>query len=296
MSGATETGGGPAPRRVFDLHTHSTASDGSLTPTELVQSAAEAGLSGLALTDHDTVDGLEEFLEAGRRFGLLTTGGVEISLEHTGTMHLLGYNAVGGPGLPASLSRLKSFRLERNRVLHDKLDRLGYRLDWDKLLARSGGGQLGRPHFAALLVEEGYFPTTDEVFQRLLAKGQPGYVDKKRMSVEEGLAVIREAGWAPVLAHPVSLGLNPGDWPEFMAGLKDKGLLGLEIRHPSMDREESNFFQGLARRFDLIATAGSDFHGASKPHIKLDWALENSPFGEETLEALKQLSRSQAGC
>jgi len=279
----------------FDFHTHSTASDGSLTPTELVREAAKAGLSGLALTDHDTVDGLEEFLAAAEHLGLMAVRGVEISLEHPGTMHLLGYNAAGGPGLPASLSRLKAFRLERNRLLHDKLDQLGYHLDWDKLLEKSGGGQLGRPHFAAMLVEEGFFPTVADVFNHLLAKGQPGYVDKKRMSIDEGLAVIIEAGWAPVLAHPVSLGLAPADWPDFLAGLRAKGLTGLEVRHPSMGRDESDFFLGLARRFNLVPTAGSDFHGASKPHIKLDWARDNNPFGAEPMEELNRSSRSQAG-
>lgn len=294
MNRAVEsTGTGPGERRVYDLHTHSTASDGSLTPMELVAGAVQAGLAGLALTDHDTVDGLEEFLAAAEASGLTAVGGVEISLEHPGTMHLLGYNAAGGPGLPASLGRLKTFRMERNRVLHEKLARLGYYLDWEDLLEKSGGGQLGRPHFAALLVEKGYFKTTDEVFQQLLAKGQPGYVDKKRMNIEEGLAVIREAGWAPVLGHPVSLKLTPSDWPDFLAGLRDQGLLGLEAHHPSMNNDESEFFLGLARRFGLVPTAGSDFHGAAKPHIRLDWAWDHNPFGAEALEGLRdQLSRN----
>ncbi|MDR2945124.1 MAG: PHP domain-containing protein [Candidatus Adiutrix sp.] len=274
-------------RRFFDFHTHSAASDGSLTPSELVAAAARAGLAGVALTDHDTVDGLEEFLAAAAAIGLTAVGGVEISLEHPGTMHLLGYNAAGGSGLPASLGRLKGFRLERNRELHEKLAGLGYSLDWERLLAKSGGGQLGRPHFAALLVEEGFFGSTKEVFDRLLGKGQPGYVDKKRMSVEAGLAVITEAGWAPVLAHPVSVTLDKAAWPQFLAGLKERGLAGLEVRHPNMNEEESAFFLKLAREMDLIPTAGSDFHGATKPDIGLDWALHHDFFGGEVLEQLR---------
>ena len=280
----------------FDFHTHSTASDGSLTPAELAAEAARAGLTGLALTDHDTVDGLGEFLTAAQEHDLIAVGGVEISLEHPGTMHLLGYNVAGKPGLPVSLARLKAFRIERNRLMHEKLVKLGYNLDWEELLEKSGGGQLGRPHFAALLIEKGYFASWEEVFDQLLGKGRPGYVDKKRFSPEEGLAVIREAGWAPVLAHPVSLGLAPADWPDLLAELRDKGLSGLEARHPSMNDGESDFFLELARRFELIPTAGSDFHGVSKPRIKLDWARSRNPSGVETLEQLRgQLSRSQAG-
>ena len=280
----------------FDFHTHSTASDGDLTPTELAAGAARAGLTGLALTDHDTVDGLEEFLEAARTRGLIAVGGVEISLEHPGTMHLLGYNVAGGPAVPAALSRLKAFRLERNRAMHAKLVQLGYDLDWEELSAKSGGGQLGRPHFAALLIEKGYFAAWEEVFDQLLGKGRPGYIDKKRFSPEEGLAVIRGAGWAPVLAHPVTLGLTPAQWPDFLADLRAKGLLGLEVRHPSLSDDETEFFLGLARRFELIPTAGSDFHGAAKPDIGLDWARDHNPSGAEALEGLRhQLSRSQAG-
>ena len=272
---------------LLDFHTHSRASDGSLRPGRLAAAAAQAGLTALALTDHDTIDGVAEFLSVREASPLDLIGGVEISLEHTGTFHLLGLNVAGDAEIPAELDRLKVFRVERNLRLLDKIGRLGYRLPWEALLNISQGGQMGRPHFAALLVERGFFRTRDEVFDKLLGKGRPGYVDKIRLSPADGLAMIRAAGWAPVLAHPVSLGLTPGDWPAWLGRLKDDGLMGLEVYHPSQGPDQSAFFLDLARRFNLTPTAGSDFHGEDKPASPLGWTLKNSPLGREMLEELR---------
>lgn len=281
--------GRSGPSGPVDLHSHSTASDGSLSPRELAAAAAaEAGLAGLALTDHDTVDGLAEFLAAGRELGLSALGGVEISLEYAGTMHLLGYDVNQTSGIPAALTRLQTFRQERNLKMLDLLKRLGYHLDWDRLLELAGDGQMGRPHFAALLLEKGYFQSREEVFDQLLGKGRPGYVEKIRLSPEEGLAMVRRAGWAPVLAHPASLKLAPRDYPAVLDRLVEGGLVGLEAVHPSHSREQMDFFAGLARDFNLTATAGSDFHGANKPGIGLDWVSSVSTAGWEMVERLRE--------
>jgi predicted metal-dependent phosphoesterase TrpH len=167
------------------------------------------------------------------------------------------------------------------------MGRLGYRLPWEALLNVSQGGQMGRPHFATLLVERGFFRNRDEVFDKLLGKGRPGYVNKTRLSPADGLAMIRAAGWAPVLAHPLSLGLAPEDWPAWLGRLKDGGLVGMEVYHPSQGPDQSAFFLELARRFDLTPTAGSDFHGETKPAAPLGWTLKNSPLGREMLEDLR---------
>ncbi|MDR2935462.1 MAG: PHP domain-containing protein [Candidatus Adiutrix sp.] len=278
---------GNAEAGLLDLHAHSRASDGALSPAHLAAAAAEAGLKALALTDHDTVDGLAEFLAARNEAALDLIGGVEISLEHSGTFHLLGLNVAGDAGIPAELDRLKTFRVERNLRMLDKIGRLGYRLPWEALLKVSQGGQMGRPHFAALLVERGFFRTRDEAFDKLLGKGRPGYVNKTRLSPGEGLAMIRAAGWAPVLAHPMSLGLPPEDWPAWLGRLKDDGLVGLEVYHPSQGPDQSTFFLDLARRFNLIPTAGSDFHGEAAPASPLGWTLKNSPLGREVLAELR---------
>lgn len=292
-SSSAETGEEGCPRGLgrVDLHTHSLASDGAFTPSELTELASRAGLEVLALTDHDTVEGLPEFYEAGRIRGLKTIGGVEISLEHTGTMHLLGLNVNGKNEIPAALNSLKTFRTERNLKMQDALGHLGYYLPWDQLLKTSGGGQMGRPHFAALLVEKGYFKSREEVFDKLLGKGRPGYTDKKRLSPENGLAMLREAGWAPVLAHPVSLGLSPEQWPDNLEKLAAWGLAGLEAYHPSHHPDQVNFFKSLAVDFGLVATAGSDFHGESKPAAGLGWTSLNSPLGWEMVTRLQKKIR-----
>lgn len=271
-----------------DLHTHSSASDGALTPAELARAAKAEGLAAAALTDHDTIDGLADFMAEGKAVGLEVIGGVEISLEHSGTMHLLGLNAAGVEGFPAALARLKTYRVERNLKMLDILGRQGYYLSWDKLLELARGGQMGRPHFAALLLQKGYFKTRDEVFEQLLGKGKPGYVDKIRLSPEEGLAMLREVRWAPVLAHPVSLGLEAHRWPGYIDQLKSWGLAGLEVHHPSHNPDQVEFFSALARKHGLVATAGSDYHGEFKPAAGLNWTRLNSPAGREMIEALAE--------
>lgn len=270
-----------------DMHSHSTASDGTLSPAELAAEAAGAGLKALALTDHDTVDGLAEFLGAGSAAGPELLGGVEISLEHPQTFHLLAYNVKGGAGIPSELERLQGFREERNRRMLKRLNALGYDIRWERLKELSPDGQLGRPHFAAALVEKGYFSTRQDVFDQLLARGRPGYVDKIRLNPPEGLAMVRAAGWAPVLAHPVSLRLSPAEWPAFMAELAGLGLAGVEVFHPDLSEEQSRFFQELAARFRLVPTAGSDFHGANKT-VELNWVQTHSPIGLEAIELLRQ--------
>ena len=270
-----------------DLHLHSTASDGCLTPAELIDAAAQAGLKGLALTDHDTIDGLPDFYAAASARGMKAIGGVEISLEHPGTMHLLGLNVCGGTEIPSSLGKLKTFRTERNLKMLNRLGEMGYLLPWDQLLQKARGGQMGRPHFAALLIEKGYFKTREEAFDKLLGKGKPGYVDKTRLSPEDGLLMLREAGWAPVLAHPASMCLAPDQWPVWLARLTDGGLAGIETWHPSLNREQMDFFQKQAREFGLVQTAGSDFHCPGKPAAGLGWVIENSPLGwADMVEAL----------
>lgn len=271
-----------------DLHTHSTASDGSLSPGVLVGAAAEVGLAGLALTDHDTVDGLAEFLAAGEALGLPVLGGVEISLDYPGTMHLLGYDLTGGRETPSALDRLQTFRTERNLKMLDRLERQGYRLEWEHLLHLAGGGQVGRPHFAALLLKNGYFNTMEEVFDRLLAKDRPGYVEKIRLTPEEGLSMIWQAGWAPVLAHPASLNLEAYDYPAVIDRLVESGLVGLEVVHPSHNPDQIAFFKKLARDFSLVTTTGSDFHGAAKPAIGLDWVKSAGSSGWEMVEMLRE--------
>jgi predicted metal-dependent phosphoesterase TrpH len=268
-----------------DLHVHSTASDGTYSPADLVKLARFNNLAALALCDHDTVEGLPEFFGAGREAGYLALGGLELSLDYRGTTHLLGLGVGARGELPESLEAVKGFRLERNRRLHECLAGAGVRLSWERLLEISGGGQMGRPHFARAMVEAGYCQSLPEAFDRYLAKGRPTYVDKVRPVPKKALALLRGSGFAPVLAHPVSMGLGADEFVRAMPEWVDWGLVGLEAYHPDQGPDFSGFIVGVCDRFGLVATAGSDFHGANKK-TPLSWVKDHSPLGLEVVGAL----------
>ncbi|MDR1546524.1 MAG: PHP domain-containing protein [Deltaproteobacteria bacterium] len=270
----------------LDLHTHSTASDGTFRPSEVALLAQAFGLAGAALCDHDTVEGLDEFMDAGRRLNFTTIGGVELSLQHVGTTHLLGLGVSADGRVPPALEAVKGYRQERNRRLFERLVQLGYQISWERVEEIAGQGQMGRPHFARALVEAGFFGDLQEAFNRLLAKGQPAYVDKIRHAPRTALELLRRSGFAPVLAHPVSLKLEAARWPQMLSQWKDWGLVGLEAYHPDQGPEFTAFLLGLAKRCGLTVTAGSDYHGANKK-TPLSWVKERSPLGLEVLERLR---------
>jgi predicted metal-dependent phosphoesterase TrpH len=271
-------------RRV-DLHVHSTASDGTFTPGELVLLAVHNRLAAMALCDHDTVDGLNEFYTAGNAMDFTVIGGLELSLEFVGTTHLLGLGVKAQNKLPKTLEVVKEFRLERNRRLHQRLAEAGVVLSWERLLEIAAGGQMGRPHFARAMCEAGYCHSLAEAFDRYLSKGRPTYVNKVRPEPEKALGLLRRSGFAPVLAHPVSLGLSALEFEKFIPSWKDWGLVGLEAYHPDQSWDFSSFIVDLCKKYGLVATAGSDFHGANKK-TPLTWVKTHSPLGLEVIEAL----------
>src|SRR3990172_8997639 len=193
-----------------DLHLHTTASDGVMSPSEMVRYAKARGLRAIAITDHDTIEGLEEGLAEGERIGLEVIQGIEISAEHSpGSMHLLGYFFdINHPLLNERLAYLQKARAERNPKIVANLNRLGIRITYDEVVKASGGGQVGRPHFAQILLEKGYVRTFQEAFERFLKKGAPAYVDKLRFTAKEALHFICEANGVAVLADPNTLGMN----------------------------------------------------------------------------------------
>ncbi|MDR2443315.1 MAG: PHP domain-containing protein [Deltaproteobacteria bacterium] len=273
--------------RRCDLHIHSTASDGTFSPREAVRLAKHSQLAALGLCDHDTVDGLPEFIEAGREFDLPVVGGVELSLEYVRITHLLGLGVMCREGQVPILSEVKKYRLDRNVVLFDKLISLGVKLTWSRIEAISNGGQMGRPHFARAMLEAGYVSSLQEAFDKYLGKGRAAYVDKIRMRPQKALELLREKGFAPVLAHPISLGLDLDKWLSVIPQWKDWGLVGLEAYHPDHDEDFQKFVISLAKRFNLVITAGSDFHGANKK-TPITWVKDHSPLGIEVIESLRE--------
>jgi len=251
----------------IDLHLHTTASDGVMTPSEIVNYAKNKGLQAIAITDHDTIEGLKEGISEGERIGLEVIPGIEISAEHSpGSMHLLGFLIdVNHPILKERLEYLQRARAERNPRMAEKLNKLGINITFDEVLKVSGGGQVGRPHFAQVLIEKGYVRSFQEAFDRFLKKGAPAYVEKMRFSAEESIHFINEANGVAVLAHPNTLQLNGySELENLILRLVKKGLRGIEAYYPEHSALEVAQYKTLAERHGLLVTGGTDYHGIEK--------------------------------
>lgn len=252
---------------MIDLHCHSTASDGHLSPTGLVEHAAAAGIATMALTDHDTVDGLDEAVTAGERVGVRVIPGIELTVQVPhGSMHMLAYLPTTRPlAIMSRMERQSQLRVERVRLIVEKLAGLGVRIDWEMVRARAKG-QVGRPHVAQTLVETGYVETVQEAFDRYLADGGPAHVPNRGLEPDEALAVVREDGAVAVLAHPASLRLPARHLQSFVQSLAARGLRGIEIHRPEHTPEQRDAFGAIARRLRLIPGGGSDFHKIDGPY------------------------------
>jgi predicted metal-dependent phosphoesterase TrpH len=275
---------------LIDLHTHSRYSDGSLSPRELVRLARQRGLCAIALTDHDTMAGVEEALEAGEEFAVEVVPGVEISAEHSpGTMHILGYYLDSRhTELEDALKRLRQARAYRNPRIIERLRNLGLEITYSEVMTISGG-QVGRPHIAKALVNRGYVADINEAFARYLSKGGPAYVEKFRFHPEDAIALIRRAGGLAALAHPSTLATDRADeLDSLVARLRATGLEGIEIFYPEHTEAMTVLYQEIARRHGLICTGGSDFHGDLKNGTPLGGDEKGPDLPYALLQVLKE--------
>lgn len=249
-----------------DLHVHSTASDGTLTPRDLVLRAAERGLSAIALADHDSVDGVPEALAAGERAGVTVVPAVELSAIHEERdVHILGYFIDhASTRFRDRLRELRDARLDRARRIVEVLRADGYEVDLDDVLALSDGGAVGRSHVARALVDRGHVTDVREAFERLLGRGKPYYVPKDVTAPAEVVGLVREAGGLPVLAHPAVTGVEA-----LVAALVPAGLAGVEAYHSEHDPAQTARCVELAREHGLLVTGGSDYHGPSTTGAEL---------------------------
>jgi predicted metal-dependent phosphoesterase TrpH len=250
-----------------DLHLHTTASDGVLSPSEIVRYAKAKGLQAIAITDHDTIEGCEEGLTEGKRIDFEVIPGIEISAEHTpGSMHILGFFLdIHHHLLNERLEYLQKARAERNPKIVEKLNRLGIDITFEEVLKVSGGGQVGRPHFANVLLEKKYVRSFQEAFERFLKKGAPAYVDKFRFTSKEALHFIKEAKGVAVLAHPNTLGMTGiSELEKLIQQLVGEGLKGMEVYYPEHSSLDVGQFKSLAERYGLLLTGGTDYHGMEK--------------------------------
>ncbi|HEX4467918.1 MAG TPA: PHP domain-containing protein [Gemmatimonadaceae bacterium] len=246
--------------RCVDLHTHSTASDGARSPREVVRAARELSLAAIALTDHDTVDGLAEATDEGRIQGVRIVPGIELSaVEGDSETHVLGLHLQQVGRLEAQLRVLRTMRLTRAERIVVRLNELGVRVTLEDVLVQAGGGAVGRPHVARALVNEGWATDLRDAFDRYLGNGRAAFVPKDRLSINDAIAMIHDAGGLAVLAHPGQSGTRKRI--EMLVGT---GLDGIEVRHPSHNAEDIARLSALAEHFGLIPSGGSDWHGVAE--------------------------------
>ncbi|MCP4602138.1 MAG: PHP domain-containing protein [Proteobacteria bacterium] len=256
---------------MIDLHTHSAASDGTLNPYELVQTARDIGLTALALTDHDTVDGVTEAIDAARETELVLLTGLELSAEfERGALHIVGLHIDHrDTALTKTLGWVGEVREARNVLIARKLCELDFDISIEEVAALAGGKVVGRPHFAELMLKKGYVKSHDAAFKRYLARGKPAHIPKQRLKKGRAIEIIRAAGGVPVLAHPDQVLLDDKDLNSLVKELTDLGLGGIEIYCSGYTSTHSRHYARLADKYGLVKSGGSDFHGAIKPGIKL---------------------------
>lgn len=255
----------------IDLHTHSTASDGTLAPAELATQAVAMNLRAIALTDHDTVQGLPEACAVGRELGLEVIGGCELSVNFSkGSMHILGlWLPLHPTRLQTSLDKLTLLRKARNEIIIRNLNSHGVPITYDELESVAAGGTIGRPHIAQLLVSKGRALDMRDAFANWLRPGTKGYAPKEKLDPREAIDLLKAEGATVILAHPCTLHLNEGELETVLRELKDWGLDGMEVFYSMHTQVQTNVYAELCRRLDLLESAGSDFHGANKPNIAL---------------------------
>jgi 3',5'-nucleoside bisphosphate phosphatase len=281
-----------------DLHTHSTASDGTLSPTELMRAAAHVGLAGIALTDHDTGNGLKEAAAEAARLGLRFVPGVEISAEFPapGTLHILGHFVdVESPGLTKMSRILLEGRNARNPKIIARLNELGCKVTMEQVeaIAREhvAPGKpvvLGRPHIAEALLRGGCVASFKQAFEVYLGTTGAAYFPKERLTPRQAIACIHEAGGLATVAHPVQLKYdNPAHLGTLINHLAEAGLDGIEVWHCDQDEKAGGLMLAMAQRYNLIPTGGSDFHGRPKPDVALGRGRDNVRVPVEVLDSLE---------
>jgi predicted metal-dependent phosphoesterase TrpH len=272
---------------VIDLHTHSTVSDGSDAPARIPELAAAAGCSAVALTDHDRLDGVVEAGARAAELGVTFVPGCELSCEFAGTMHLLVYWLEPGEGpLQDELVRLQEARETRNHTLAERLTAHGIPITYDEMVAEAGGGGVGRPHIAAILVRKGVVGSIQEAFDVWLAKGRPGYADRERLEPAQAIELAIASRGVPVLAHPFSLGLEPAATEAMLGELKARGLAGVEAVYGRYDSDQREQLRGMAKQLDLVATGGSDYHGTYKADLEVGIGRGDLDVPDAALDAL----------
>ena len=281
-----------------DLHCHSTASDGTLAPSDVVRLAKQSNLSGLALTDHDTVAGCAEAADEAKKLGVDFLCGIEISAEypHPGTMHILGYGVdADSPQLKNLTETLIAGRDNRNPRIVQELNEMGVAVTMKEWEDEAKGAVIGRPHLATILMRKGYVSSIKQAFDKYIGQGAPAYFDKERLTPKQAIERIDAARGLAVLAHPIQLRTtNDAHLEQVVKNLADLGLAGIETLHSDLDAAWVEKCTRLADMFHLLKTGGSDFHGTNKSNIQLGLAAGRR-VPRELFDSLRQRLQSTRG-
>jgi 3',5'-nucleoside bisphosphate phosphatase len=280
---------------MIDLHMHSSFSDGSHTPEELIEEAVRHNITAVALTDHDTVRGIPRFLNAAVGSGIQGIAGVEISTAFPhGELHLLGYMINHkDPVLGVQLDWIRNARQARNEEILHKLNKLGLHLSWRDVRVYAGQHVVGRPHFARAMVARGYVGSVKEAFRQYLSRGAPAYAKRRSLSPQEGIEVITGAGGVAVLAHPCTLKLEESELWEVLQEMQRLGLGGLEVYYPAHQATQIERFKAMADELGLVATGGTDYHGQHTPDLKIGHGYGGLNVPDEIIEQLLAKKESQ---
>lgn len=277
--------------REIDLHVHTNISDGSESPEDTVKYAARLGLAAIAITDHDTANGVLRAKRAGEEYGVEVVAGLELGCGYLGKeVHMLAYDIdPESEHIAPTLEWIVNDRDERNKKMVEIMANDGIIIDLDELKKRHCGSVIGRPHFALCLVEQGLADSVQDAFRRYLDPGQKYYIRRHFLTIEEAAALIRSAGGKAVLAHPRQYRLDDEQLAQLFERCKNAGVSGVECYYSGYSPEESAKYRALAESFGMCATAGSDWHGSHKPHIEMGSGINgelNGPY--ELLEKLRE--------
>ena len=274
----------------IDLHLHTTYSDGSLPPSEVVALAHKAGVSTLAITDHDITDGITEAMNSGKEQGIEVIPGIEISSRFQDReTHILGYFLNWNHSTFQSwLINLRETRHHRNTQIVENLNRLGLSLSYEDVQATAGSGAIGRPHIAQVLLSKRYVKSAKEAFDRYLADRAPTYVPRELPDAKEAIDWVRSVGGVSVLAHPNWAKEKGEGIQKFCENLKTQGLQGIEVFYSTHTPRQTSDYLEIARRLELLVTGGSDFHGLTKPDIEIGIGRGNLKVPEKLVDQLRE--------
>ena len=273
----------------IDLHTHSTCSDGSMTPSELVKHAAANNLSAIALTDHDTVSGVEEAVKQGELSGVEVVPAIEFSVMSATETHILGYFIdIGNPKLISILDEIVEKRIERNVMTAKLLQDLGFEVTVDEAASLAPGGIIGRAHFARVMMNKGYVSSVKDAFDKYLSSGKPAYFGNQKLEAKNAIEAIHAAGGAAYLAHLHLTKLSDDELDKFVGELVSYGLDGIEGFYTDYDEVMQKKYFALAEKYGLGISGGTDFHADMKPHISIGKGTGNMAIPYSVLDGIKR--------